>query len=87
MSADKFVGFFLGSTEDLSGDTWNINLVIGELSVSIFLDKDDLSLKGGTIGSGPSVTAVGASGTHSTTGKLSINDGINALVEWMYGDY
>ena len=57
----------------MSGQTFNINLVGGPVNVTIFTDRSG-NVIGGTIGYGPGAPPVGASGTYSNTGVLTLQD-------------
>jgi len=85
VSADVFAGFYKGSMNDLSGDTWNINLIAGPYSLSLFFDKEKADFAGLTVGKGPSVTSIAASGVRATTGKRSIGDLMIWLADKIYG--
>ncbi len=72
VSSDVYAGFVTGNISNVSGQTLNINLVAGPVSVTVFTDKNG-NVIGGTVGLGPGVPA-GASGTYSNTGVLTLQN-------------
>ncbi len=79
VSADLFVGFVRGGIENVSGETANINIVGGPVSITLFTDPKTGQVVGGTIGYGPSATPVGASGSYSITRTLTLRNLLNRL--------
>lgn len=71
VSADIFVGYVPGPVSNVSGETNNVNISIGPLSVTVFLDPKSNNVMGGTIGVGPGLPA-GISVTKSMTGTATI---------------
>jgi RHS repeat-associated protein len=72
ISGDVYGGIITGDIKNVSGKTYNINVVGGPLSVTIFTDAQG-NVIGFTIGYGPGVP-IGASGTQSITGVLTLQD-------------
>jgi len=79
VSGDVFIGYIKGGIENVSGKTANINIVAGPISVTLFIDKGTGELIGTTVGLGPSVTPIGASGTISQTGTFTLRDLLRLL--------
>ena len=79
ISADIFGGFILGGVENVSGLTSNINITVGPVSLTILADPKTGKAIGATLGAGPGVTPLGASGTISQTGTFTYNDLLSFL--------
>jgi len=86
VSADLFAGIIKGDLSNVRGETANINLVLGPISLSLFTDPKNGELIGGTVGYGPSATPVGASGTISITGILTLRDLIDYIRKFNRND-
>ena len=70
-----FLGVVLGDLNDVSGNTVNVNLPIGKLSLTLMFDPATRKLIGGTFGPGvllPKNIPFGISLTGSHTGVTSI---------------
>ncbi len=74
VSGDVFIGFVQGDIENVGGVTANFNLTIGPLSLTFFVDPKTGGIMGGTVGIGPAATPVGASGSLTYTGALTVRD-------------
>jgi len=72
ISGDVYAGFVAGDISNVSGPTLNTNLIGGPVSVTVFTDMNG-NVIGGTVGLGPGIP-VGASGTYSNTGVLTLQD-------------
>ena len=72
ISGDIYAGFVAGDISNVSGPTLNINLIGGPVSVTVFTDMNG-NVIGGTVGLGPGIP-IGASGTYSNTGVLTLQD-------------
>lgn len=77
ISADAFVGYVPGPASNLNGDSDNLNLGVGPISVTVMFHPVNGRLFSGgasgfTVGIGPSIPFIVASVTKSTTaaGKL-----------------
>jgi len=86
VSSDIFAGYIKGSMSDVSGVTTNINIVAGLVSLTFFINPDTGELMGLTAGLGPSASPVGASGTISATGILTLGDLLKFLKGRFLGD-
>jgi len=67
ISADAFVGIIRGDTRNVEGDTTNINVGIGPLSITLMYDRSTNDFMGFTVGVGPSPTFIAGSVTNSST--------------------
>ena len=74
VSSDIFIGYVVGGIENVSGETGNINVSAGPISITVFINPETGDIVGGTFGLGPSATPVGASGTYSITGTFTFRD-------------
>ena len=64
-SGDVFTGVIVGS---LAGQTTNVNVSVGPLSITALIDPSNpCRLVGGTVGTGPTYLGLGVSVTDSTT--------------------
>ncbi len=73
ISADAFIGYVKGPMSNVSGETNNVNIAIGPISITGFFDTKSNELMGGTVGIGPGLPA-GLSVTKSLTGTATVRD-------------
>jgi hypothetical protein len=78
ISGDAFLGVIYGDARNVAGETINSNLSLGPVSVTVFYAPDGSGPIGWTIGGGPSVLPIGASGTRSNTVTWSISDWVKS---------
>jgi len=79
ISADRFVGYIKGGPENVKGETFNTNITIERLSITIFKDPKTGEILGGTVGLGPGATRFGLSETYSITRTLTARDLLCAI--------
>lgn len=70
VSGDIYGGIITGDIGNVSGETINVNGVLGPISLTFFTDMNG-NVVGGTIGYGPGIP-VGGSLTYSNTGVLTL---------------
>lgn len=79
VSGDVFLGFVRGGIENVGGLTANINLTLGPVSITTLTNPVTGEAVGVTFGLGPSAIPIGASGTISQTGTLTLRDFLEAI--------
>jgi hypothetical protein len=67
VSADCFAGIIFGGPEKITGDSVNLNVIAGPLSVTFLTDPSTHEILGFTVGVGPSATAIGGSASFDVT--------------------
>ena len=80
VSGDIYVGYIEGGIKNVSGMTTNVNLTLGPLSITIFIDPKTGKIIGGTGGIGPGATPIGASGTISQTDTKTVRN----FIDWLF---
>lgn len=78
VGADAFIGVVRGGFDSVQGQTANVNLAMGPISISAFFDPRTGSLVGGTVGVGPGAFPVQASGSYAWTGTVGYAPGCDA---------
>ncbi len=83
VGGDVFAGFVMGDPCKLEGQSANLNLGLGPISLTALFDAESGDFLGATIGfSGVfSFPPLSASAVYSTTGILSVRSAISALLD------
>jgi RHS repeat-associated protein len=67
LGVDAFIGYVGGDFRNVAGQTTNVNVVIGPISITVMLHPTNGTQVGATMGVGPGLMPLQMSGTHANT--------------------